>query len=216
MLEAVCYICPRVADYVDMDEFHFAVARVATAHICRAAGIERSNRAVLDAFTDILVRYLMLLGRTAQAACAARDDENAGVDDAMLAIAKCGAVKQAAALDAAYAVDVVEFLRWLRGPQQARMVHVAVPQLHFGTSLGSAQASALAALPSAAAAAATSATPARIDTLPGLPQELQDARHDWLRTAVNKQIMIGHKDWFVNTEFGPLADPDPIIHGDEA
>lgn len=45
-----------------------------------------------------------------------------------------------------------------------------------------------------------------------MPHELQELRHDWLRTAINKQILIGHKDWFVNTEFGPAKEADCKVY----
>jgi len=210
-----------------MDEFHYAVARVSTAQICRASGIERSKASVLDILTDILIKYLNLLGQTATKSAMLRGSDVVDISDAVMAAVKCGAVTHGSSISGESVDDIVEFLRWLRGPSQARMVHTAVPQLHVGSHFSSAQGAALAALPSSTAAAAaaaattdpksgTSGTLRPNENIPGMltPIELREARSDWLRNAVNKQILIGHTDWFVNTEFGPYKEPDPVIHGD--
>jgi transcription initiation factor TFIID subunit 3 len=44
------------------NQFYFNLARISAAQILRAAGIDRTKPSTLDTLTDILIRYLHLLG----------------------------------------------------------------------------------------------------------------------------------------------------------
>lgn len=122
---------------------------------------------VLDALTDILIQYLMMLGSRARGAAESRGDSYTSADDAMLAAVGCDAVHgglQSTGLrngrEAYYTgvEDIMELLNWLQGPLNARMTILARPLKQLPASIGAAQGAALAALPSSAATAAVSQT----------------------------------------------------------
>lgn len=154
-----------ITTVIHMSEFHFAAARVTMAQICRACGLERSVPSVLDALTDILIQYLMMIGSKARGAAEARGDSDCSVDDAMLAAVECDAVHgglQSTGLrhgrEAYYTgiEDIMELLNWLRGPLNARIAVLTRPPRQPSATIGAAQGAALAALPSSAATAAAS------------------------------------------------------------
>lgn len=212
-------------------EFHKAIARVSTAHICRAAGVERSSAPVLDTLNDVLTKYLSLLSEVSMKAARARGSDDANIEDCMLALNECQAVHRRLSADPSVE-DIVEFMNWLRSPLQSRMVNVSRPQLQLNNQLASAQGAALAALPSATAAAAVASgsapkelkdpkaplEPSTDQAKPNTGKEDQliadipELKTDWLQSAVNRQILMGHMDWFVNTEFGQISEPDHEIY----
>lgn len=45
------------------------------------------------------------------------------------------------------------------------------------------------------------------------PMEAEPVERDWLKSATNRQVLMGHRDWFVNTKLGDKMEPDTVIHG---
>jgi transcription initiation factor TFIID subunit 3 len=72
--------------------FYFNLARISAAQILRAAGIDRTRPSTLDTLTDILIRYLYLLGTQSMsfALIAGRTDPD--IRDIRLAMEEVGII----------------------------------------------------------------------------------------------------------------------------
>ena len=72
--------------------FYFTLARISAAQILRAAGIDRARPSTLDILTDILIRYLHLLGSQSMefALAASRRDPN--IRDIRLSMEEVGLI----------------------------------------------------------------------------------------------------------------------------
>jgi transcription initiation factor TFIID subunit 3 len=72
--------------------FYFSLARISAAQILRAAGIDRTRPSTLDALTDILIRYLHLLGQQSMSFSLAAGHPDADIRDICLAMEDLGIV----------------------------------------------------------------------------------------------------------------------------
>jgi transcription initiation factor TFIID subunit 3 len=70
--------------------FYFNLARISAAQILRAAGIDRTKPSTLDVLTDILVRYLHLLGTQSMAFALAAGRPESTIRDVRLAMEEIG------------------------------------------------------------------------------------------------------------------------------
>lgn len=219
-----------------MSDFYFALARITAAQICRACGIERCSRGVLEVLTDVLIKYLMLLGSASATALELRNASDASAADALLAASQYDAIRSPGlgGVD-----DIIDLISWLKGPIQQRLVRVARPQKQGASLLGAAQGAALAALPSSTAAAAaaengkgTSENPPSTSTSTATMQPAppasgaasapgpvgatiaSDPPNDWLKAVLNQQVLMGHRNKFQNTPLGTRASIDPTIWGE--
>jgi histone H3/H4 len=72
--------------------FYFSIARISAAQILRAAGLDRSKPSTLDALTDILVRYIHLLGTQSMLFALAAGREEVSIRDARMAMEELGVI----------------------------------------------------------------------------------------------------------------------------
>jgi histone H3/H4 len=72
--------------------FYFNLARISAAQILRAAGIDRTRPSTLDILTDILIRYLHLLGTQSMAFALTASRSEADIRDIRLAMEEVGVI----------------------------------------------------------------------------------------------------------------------------
>src|SRR5579862_5488166 len=72
--------------------FYFNLARISAAQILRAAGIDRTRPSTLDALTDILIRYLHLLGTQSMSFSLAAGRADTDIRDICLAMEDLGII----------------------------------------------------------------------------------------------------------------------------
>ncbi|ODQ50695.1 hypothetical protein SAICODRAFT_21362 [Saitoella complicata NRRL Y-17804] len=179
------------------DTFYFSLARISALQILRASGIDRARPSVIDSFTDILVRYLLLLATSARDNAILAGREGADVLDVRTAMGECGVLVarcEAPSRPSPLPVPgiegmdleledeedeededlrvVEEFVEWCRGPQAAEIRKVAGMDEHTP--------------PNTAPSTADPDNPAPQD--PG--------QTDWLTGLVRKQIRAGAEDRF--------------------
>lgn len=111
----------------DHDLF-FALLRVSAAQSLRAAGLTTAKPSVLDAVTDIISRYLLLLGRTTRDFAESAGRTHAELPDVRLALEHVGLLRPLnvfndPADEDTRAVDA--FIEWMKGAQAAEMRRVA-------------------------------------------------------------------------------------------
>lgn len=116
-----------------MSDWHRAVARVTTAQLCRAAGLDRSSRDALDCLNDVLIRHLLFVATTAAQAAELRG-RSVSFEDAVLVLTECQVV--GARLPDEDAQDLEEFIEWLRGPANQRALQTARMQRFQINTLG--------------------------------------------------------------------------------
>lgn len=143
-----------------MSDWHRAVARVTTAQLCRAAGIDRSSRQALDCLNDVLIKHLLFVATTAAQAAELRG-RSISFEDAILVLTECQVV--GARLPDEDAQDLEEFLEWIRGPANQRALHSARMQRFQMNTLG------LAPPASAGAAMLPASVPGLVPPPPGIP-----------------------------------------------
>src|SRR5271169_3313686 len=79
----------------EMDNpFYFSIARISTAQILRAAGIDRTRPSTLDCLTDILIRYLHLLATQSMFFSLAAGRPEVDIRDIRLAMQDIGIIAQ--------------------------------------------------------------------------------------------------------------------------
>lgn len=147
-------VVKRFNDQMD-NTFYFNLARISAAQILRAAGIDRSRPSTLDTLTDILIRYLHLLGAQSMFFALAAGRSEADIRDVRLAMEDLGVIAKGRLvsnkrarrimqpLDSDYEVDendsdpdgddeddkstetLERLLNWFKGPQAAECRRVA-------------------------------------------------------------------------------------------
>jgi transcription initiation factor TFIID subunit 3 len=70
--------------------FYFSLARISTAQILRAAGLDRTRPSTLDVLSDIMVRYLILLGSQTSFFANVCSRPEANIRDVTLALENVG------------------------------------------------------------------------------------------------------------------------------
>ncbi|CAZ79919.1 unnamed protein product [Tuber melanosporum] len=109
-------------------EVYFTILRVSAAQTLRSAGITAAKPSVVDAFTDLLARYLTLLGTTTRNFAESGGRTQAELIDARMAMEHVGLLRPINIFsnpddDDTEAVDAL--VEWFRGPQAADMRRVA-------------------------------------------------------------------------------------------
>ncbi|RPB17707.1 hypothetical protein P167DRAFT_561345 [Morchella conica CCBAS932] len=109
-------------------ELFFALLRVSAAQALRAAGLTTAKPSVLDAVTDILSRYLTLLGSTTRDFAESSGRTHAELPDVRLALEHVGLLRPLNIFtdrddEDTRAVDA--FVEWMKGAQAAEMRRVA-------------------------------------------------------------------------------------------
>jgi histone H3/H4 len=72
--------------------FYFSLARISAAQILRAAGIDRTRPSTLDTVTDLLIRYLHLLGTQSMSFALHSGHTECNVRDIRLAMEEIGVI----------------------------------------------------------------------------------------------------------------------------
>ena len=72
--------------------FYFSLARISAAQILRAAGIDRTRPSTLDTVTDILIRYLHLLGTQSMSFALHAGHTESNIRDIRLAMEEIGVI----------------------------------------------------------------------------------------------------------------------------
>jgi len=109
-------------------ELFFSLLRVTAAQVLRAAGLTTAKPSVVDAFTDILARYLTLLGATTRNFAEVAGRTEAELDDVRLALEHVGLVRPLNIYNDPFDEDtrgVDSLLDWFRGPQAVELRRVA-------------------------------------------------------------------------------------------
>ena len=91
--------------------FHAALARITAAQVLRTYGIDRSKVSVIDAFGDIMTRFITALGRRARNAAEHAGRGRCDFEDARQAMEEMGVIRE----------DVVEFIQWCMSEQTKEM-----------------------------------------------------------------------------------------------
>ncbi|CCX34866.1 Bromodomain associated-domain-containing protein [Pyronema domesticum] len=109
-------------------ELFFSLLRITAAQTLRAAGLTTAKPSVVDAFTDITLRYLLLLGQTTASFAEASGRLQPEVDDIRLALEHVGAIRPVNIFndpedEDTRGVDIL--IEWFKGPQAAEMRRVA-------------------------------------------------------------------------------------------
>lgn len=111
------------------EQFYFSVLRITCVQLLRAAGIDRAAPGLVDALTDICVRHLELISKTAAELAHLSGREEAEVYDVALAMEKVGLIRPISILDPRDEnPDGIsgfnEFIEWAKGaaPRAARQV----------------------------------------------------------------------------------------------
>ncbi|KAI5849005.1 hypothetical protein BZA05DRAFT_401964 [Tricharina praecox] len=109
-------------------ELFFSLLRISAAQILRAAGLTTAKPSVVDAFTDILARHLLLLGSTTREIAESSGRLHADVDDVRLALEHVGVIRPVNVYADPDDVDthgVDSLVEWFRGTHAAEMRRVA-------------------------------------------------------------------------------------------
>ncbi|TGZ77388.1 hypothetical protein EX30DRAFT_295641, partial [Ascodesmis nigricans] len=111
----------------DADLF-FSLLRISAAQILRAAGLTTAKPSVLDAFTDILRRYLILLGTTTRDMAELNNRIEPDISDVRKALEHVGLIRPINVFSDPEDGDtrgVEAFVEWFRGGQEREMRRVA-------------------------------------------------------------------------------------------
>lgn len=110
-------------------DFFFSILRVTTAQIFRSAGVDRCSPSLLDTITDLFIRHLDLLSRTASRNASLAGRIEVTLQDVSLAMENVGLVKPFSLLEEddfdSLTVDGFDlFIQWATGPvpEEARRV----------------------------------------------------------------------------------------------
>lgn len=188
-----------------MSEFNFAVTRITSAQICRAAGVDRCSPIALDNLSDVLIHFMMLLARSATSAAQSDGREEVAVEDIVLALTGRGIIRPPRrGTDNS---DISEFIAWLKSSAFERTAQVSHFQQRTSSALGAAQGAAIAAQQAAH------------DPLASAQQQSSgrdDQPSDWLKSLVQQQALMGQEKKFRNTVLGESIEENVVITGGPA
>src|SRR5579862_7545526 len=135
--------------------FYFNLARISAAQILRAAGIDRTKPSTLDILTDILIRYLHLLGTQSMSFALTGQRGEASIRDVRMAMEDIGVIAKGRLISRKRLRRIIKqrngewesdesteslekLLDWFKGPQAAecRRVAGATSTSHTGLANG--------------------------------------------------------------------------------
>ncbi|KAG5520131.1 hypothetical protein PMAC_001207 [Pneumocystis sp. 'macacae'] len=105
------------------ERFFFALARISAIQILRSAGISRAKHSVMDSFTDIFIRYLLLLGTTAKKFAEMSGRPLVQMEDLRAAMENIGLLDTSSGEDDVEPVET--FINWCKGPFTAELRHIS-------------------------------------------------------------------------------------------
>ena len=106
-------------------KFHFALARITTLQILKATGIDKAKPSVVDSLTDILVRYMTLLGSASQAVAGSAGRHASEMEDLREALESVGALDTTSRLETREEAGIVKFISWCMSDEAANIKRVA-------------------------------------------------------------------------------------------
>lgn len=113
--------------------FHHSLLRPCVLHILRAAGYHSTRPSVLDTFTDIAGRYMLLLAQSAADHSAMNHTElELSIEDVRMAMQDCGAIAPEKILEEQIydgeedTRGVDAFLEWAMGPENKEIRRIAL------------------------------------------------------------------------------------------
>ncbi|KAG4303835.1 hypothetical protein PORY_002764 [Pneumocystis oryctolagi] len=105
------------------ERFFFALARISAIQILRSAGISRAKHSVTDSFTDIFIRYLLLLGTTAKHFAEMSGRPFVEMEDLRAAMENTGVLGVSSIEDDVEPVNI--FLEWCKGSFAEELRHIS-------------------------------------------------------------------------------------------
>lgn len=106
-------------------QFHFALARIATLQLLRSTGIDRAKPSVVDSLTDILVRYITLLGERSKEVAESAGRHACEMEDLRAALEQVGGLYMTHREEAREEEGVVKFITWCMSDSAGNMRRVA-------------------------------------------------------------------------------------------
>lgn len=101
------------------ERFFFTLARISAIQVLRSAGITRAKHIVTDSFTDIFIRYLVLLGTTAKQFAEISGRPFVQMEDLRAAMENTGLLGISNADDDVEPIEM--FLDWCKGSFTAEL-----------------------------------------------------------------------------------------------
>lgn len=93
-------------------QFHLSLARVSVTQILRSTGVDRTRLSVLECLSELLVKYLMLLGQRSQEAAESAGRRQCDLVDLREACERMGAIATTSREGVREEEGVVEFISW--------------------------------------------------------------------------------------------------------
>ncbi|KAG5439606.1 hypothetical protein PCANB_002183 [Pneumocystis canis] len=114
------------------ERFFFALARISAIQVLRSAGISRAKHSVMDSFTDIFIRYLLLLGTTAKHFAEMSGRPLVQMEDLRAAMENTGILGVSSSEDDIGPVKT--FLDWCKSSFTAELRHLSGQESKPGSS----------------------------------------------------------------------------------
>lgn len=105
--------------------FHLALARIAVIQVLRSTGIDRAKPLVVECLTELLVKYIILLGQRAQEAAESAGRRHADLIDTREACERLGAIATTAREGVREEEGIVEFISWCMSEEVENLRKVA-------------------------------------------------------------------------------------------
>lgn len=105
--------------------FHFALARITTTQVLRSTGIDKARPSVVDSLTDLLVRYISLLGERSREAAESAGRHKCDLEDFRQACENVGAITTTSREGVREENGVVQFITWCMSEEVANIRRIA-------------------------------------------------------------------------------------------
>lgn len=106
-------------------QFHFALARITALQLLRSTGIDKARPSVISSLTDLLVRYIQLLGERSREAAEAAGRHACELEDLRAAMESVGTINVTKREHAREEEGVLSFITWCMSDEAANMRRVA-------------------------------------------------------------------------------------------
>lgn len=106
-------------------QFHFAMARITAIQVLRSTGIDRARSSVIECLTDLLVRYLQILGTRSKEVAESAGRQACELEDLREALEGMGALSVTTKQNAREEEGVLQFITWCMSDETTHMRRVA-------------------------------------------------------------------------------------------
>lgn len=106
-------------------QFHFALARITTTQVLRSTGIDKARPSVIDSLTDLLVRYITLLGQRSRQSAESAGRHKCDLEDLRQACENIGAIPTTTRAGVREEDGVVQFITWCMSEEVANIRRIA-------------------------------------------------------------------------------------------